>query len=351
MLAETTNSSKRGRRESHWLVTRRCLAIIRRAQRGPATRDELIQAMLEEERASGCRECLNERALRLRLEKDLGRIRNELLVDLYFDRQVGGYVIRDAWLPLLDLPDEDLATIAWLEQTFGHDSPKHDEVQALLGQLRLYLDPKRVAVIERARTALRMDLRQRDEDKIRPAVWDGLTRAFVERRQVELLYLSPEYENGQPRRHVVEPYEPYYFDTTRGHYYLRAYCRHVEGPDGDAYPHAYLTYRLGRILKLTVLPQKLPPVPPSARRYPVEYELAANIARLGITRHPEIQVQEVEQREDGSVVVRGETDNIFWAVRTLLHYGPNCRVLGGPEMLREMRAIVQEMAKLYPEAG
>lgn len=350
MLLETSDTSKRGFRESHWLVIRRCLAIIRRAQRGPATRDDLIQAMLEEERAGGYGKPIDEKTLRLRLEKDLGRIRNKLMVDLYFDQQAGGYVIKDTWTPLLDLPNQDLETIAWLEQTFGHDSPKHDEVQALLGRLRFYLGSKRVMVIEQARTALRMDLRQRDEDEIRPAVWNGLTKAFVERRQVRLLYLSPEYEDGQPRRHVVEPYEPYYFDTTRGHYYLRAYCRRVEGPGGASYPDAYLTYRLGRILELKVLPQKLPPTAPSAPRYPVEYELSAKIARLGITRHPGIQIQETEQREDGSVVVRGDTDNVFWAVRTLLHYGPNCRVLGGPEMLREMRTIVRKMAKLYPEA-
>lgn len=209
----------RGKRESHWLVIRRCLALIRCVQRGPATRDELTQAVLEEEGL----EAYGEAERKRRLENDLRRIRENLRVDLYFDRRAGGYVIRDTWLPLLDLPDADLTTIAWLEQTFDHDSPKHDEVHALLGRLRFYLAPERRRKIERHRTTLVVDLRQRDEDEIRPAVWDGLTKAFVERRQVELLYLSPEYEDGQPRRHVVEPYEPYCFDTTRGHYYLQAY--------------------------------------------------------------------------------------------------------------------------------
>lgn len=36
----------RGRRESQWLVMRRCLAIIRRAQRRAASREELIEAVL-----------------------------------------------------------------------------------------------------------------------------------------------------------------------------------------------------------------------------------------------------------------------------------------------------------------
>ena len=68
-------------------------------------------------------------------------------------------------------------------------------------------------------------------------------------------------------------------------------------------------------------------------------------------RHRPIQIEAIERRDDGSVVVRGRTDSIFWAVQTLMHYRYNCRVLGGPEMLREMRATVQKMAEMYAEEG
>ena len=338
-----------GKRESHWLVMRRCLSIIRRAQRGPASREELIEAVLLQEGREAYGE-VESKALHRRLENDLRRVRDNLMVDLYFDRRAGGYVIRDTWLPLLDLPDADLATMAWLEETFGLDSPQHDEVHALLERLRLYLGVERPAALERRRTALAVDLRRRDEDEIRPGVWEGLTRALLERRQVELLYLSPRYEDGRPRRHVVDPHE-HYFDTTRGHYYLRAYCRRVEGPNGREEPRRYITYRVGRILELQVLPQKMSPVPPAAPRYPVEYELAAEVARTGVSRPRWITVREVERREDGSALVRGETESPFWAVRTLLHYGPNCRVLGGPEMVREMRQVVGRMAEIYGSEG
>lgn len=334
----------RGKRESAWLVIRRCLAIIGRVQRGPARREELIQAVLaHDHEAYG--ETQGE-ALYRRLENDLQRIRRHLLVDVYFDRRAGGYVIRDTWLPLLDLPDEDLATIAWLEETFGLDSPQHDEVHALLGRLRLYLGTERLAALERCRTALAMDLGQRDQDQVRPGVWDGLTKALLERRRVELIYLSPRYDDGQPRRHVVEPYRRY-FDTTRGHYYLRAYCCTIDGPAGRQEPRRYRTYRLGRILELTVLPHKMSPLPPPVPCYAVEYELVPQVARLGVTRHPWIEIREVERREDGSALVRGETEDLFWATQTLLHYGPNCRVVGGPEMVQRMRRIVREMAALY----
>ena len=335
----------RGRRESQWLVIRRCLTIIQRTQRGPASWEELIRAVLAQESpdAYGGAEG---KALHRRLENDLRRIRDNLLVDLYFDRREGGYVIRDTWMPLLDLPDEDLATIAWLEQTFDLDSPQHDEVHALLGRLRFYLDPERRAVIERCRTVLVMDLGQRDEDEILPAVWDGLTKALVERRRVEFFYRSPQQEDRVPRRHVVDPYERY-FDTVRGHYYLRGWCYYTGGPLGRYEQGRYFYYRLGRIADLRVLPNKLSPFPPSAPRYAVEYELSPQVARLGVTRHREIAIETIERREDGSALVRGETDNLFWAVRTLLHYGPNCWVLGGPEMVREMRKIVRQMAEIY----
>ena len=131
-------------------------------------------------------------------------------------------------------------------------SPQHDEVHSLLDKLRLYLGMERLAVIERSRTALTVDLHQRDEDEIAPSVWDGLTKALAQHRQVEFLYLSPQYEDGQPRRHMVDPHERY-FDTARGHYYLRAYCRRADTPTGLEEPRCYIDYRVGRILELKVL--------------------------------------------------------------------------------------------------
>ncbi len=125
----------RGRRESGWLVARRCLAIVRRAQRGPAAWRELLQAVWAQEGAEAYGSG-PERAQRLRLQKDLERIRNHLGVDLYYDRELGGYAVREAQFALLDLSDEDLATIAWLGETIGPETPQPDAVQALPGRLR-----------------------------------------------------------------------------------------------------------------------------------------------------------------------------------------------------------------------
>lgn len=45
--------------------------------------------------------------------------------------------------------------------------------------------------------------------------------------------------------------------------------------------------------------------------------------------------------------VEGHTGDIFRLARSLLYYGPGCRVLGGPELLAEVRGLVSKMADYY----
>jgi len=180
----------RGTRESHWLVMRRCLAVIRRVQRGLVTWQDLLQAMEELEGPQAYGEG-DERLRRRRLEKDLQRIREHLDVDLYYDHDAGGYIILESQPGFFDLPDSDLETLVWLEQTFGEDSPQHKEVRALLGRLRSYLDAPRLNEIDGCRITLAMDLARRDEDEISPALWQKLNRALAGRRRIHFTYLSP----------------------------------------------------------------------------------------------------------------------------------------------------------------
>jgi hypothetical protein len=336
----------RGRRESHWLVIRRCLAIIRRAQRGPTDwrglRDAVFDACGED--AYGAQ--TDEAQQHKRLSNDLGRIRHQLFIDLEHDERLGGYVIKDTWTPLLDLPDDCLETIAWIDETFGPASPHDERVRALVDRLRLYLGMQRASFIDRARPALDVDLRARDSDDIKPGVWRTLERALRQRRRLAIDYLSPRYADGEPRRHVVAPHE-LTFDTARGHTYLRAVCLETDSASAPPAGRGLISYRVGRIQAARVLPAKLSPLPPSERRAAVAYELAPEVARLGVSDRRWIAIEDVERRRDGSALVRGTTTDVFWAVQELLHYGATCRVVGGPEMVRRMREVVAGMARLY----
>ena len=336
-----------GSRESQWQVMRRCLAIVCRVQRGPCDWRELVRSVRAQEGPEAYAGAEGD-VLHRRVENDLRRVRDNLMVEVHFDRKLGGYVIKDTWRGLLDLPDEDLATMAWLEQTFDYDSPQHDEVQALLGRLRSYLPWDRRGKLERQRTMLAVDLNQKDDDTIPAEIWEKLSRALTHSQRIEFDYLSPTYEDGKPRRHVVDPWECT-FNAGYGHHYLYSWCHYTDGPNGRQECNDYRTYRLGRMSDLHILPHKLPPSPPPARRYEVIYQLAPEVARGGITQHSHIEIETVEEQPDGSAIVHGSTDSLFWVILELLHYRYNCRVLGGPELRRDMRDTVRKMSEIYGE--
>lgn len=338
-----------GTRESDWLVIRRCLAIIRRIQHEPAQWQELVEAVLQvEPNAYGHSEG---QALRKRFYRDLDRIRQSLYIDLRADPRTKQYTIRDTELPLLDLPNEDLTTIAWLEQTFQPHSPRHQEVKKFLDRLRFYLSPERRLQIEQQRAALILELGQQDEDQILPEVEAGLQQALARRCRVEFDYLSPQNPEGQPRCHVVDIYEPPRFEASSGHYYVRGWCHYNLGPTDRLEVNSYIAYRLGRINNLKILSNKLLPTPPLAKRYKVIYQLTPEVARQGITRRRWIDIETVEPHDDSSATIYGSTDTRFFALQELMHYRYNCRVLGGPEILAEMQETVQKMADLYAKKG
>lgn len=338
----------RGHRESEWLVIRRCLAIVRRLQRGPASWRQLVEAVRATvPEAYGLTEGT---PLYKRFRRDLERLRDSLGVEIRANRRTKEYILIEADPPLLDLPDEDLDTLAWLEQTFHPNSPKYRQVGNLLRRLQNYLSSERRAQIEQQRTALILDLGQRDEDQLDPEVERGLLEALSRRRRMEFDYTSPLNPDGQPRRHVVDVYEPAYFDMERGHYYVYGYCHYAVTPAGQDIVEDYITYRLGRIRNLKLLPDRLPPSPPSPKQFPLQYWLAPSVARGGVTQHRWIIIERVEPVEEG-IIVHGTTPHPFFAVQELMHYRENCRVLGGPEMLKRMQETVEKMSKLYGTAS
>ncbi len=337
----------RSKRESEWLVIRRCLSIIRRVQRSPATRDDLIAAALAEEPeayggATG-------RQLYKNFHDDLARIRNNLLIEVRADPRTKQYSIQDMDQPLLALPDTDLKTIAWLEQTFGPGTPQNPEIKAFLDRIRFFLAPDQRLVIEQQRTDLVLKLGQQDDDLLDPTVEDTLQLALARRRRVEFDYYSPQFEAGQGRRQVVDVFEPPRFEPMLGHYYLYGWCHYSVGPEGRFEAGYYIPYRLGRIKQIHLLPTRLPPTPPRPKRFAVKYWLAAQVARYGVTRRRWINfdADQIERQPDGSVIVTGTTDNLFFAELELMHYRHNCKVLGGVELLTAMQKTIKKMAKLY----
>lgn len=332
-----------GRRESSHRAVQRCLALLLRLERGPATREELLAAvfaLVGDEAYDG----VQGSALTKRLDHDRRRLRDYFGIAVA--RRGEHYYLAERDMPLLDLPEDALRALVFLRQTFTPSHPMASDVHSLVQHLLNLLSPERRADFERLRLAYNVRWGYRDSDPIAPEVEEGLTKAITFQRLVAFDYLSPRQADATPRHHLAEPYERY-FDAGRGHEYLLAYCLRTDGPKGVYEPKRFFHYRLGRIRNLQVLPNKF--VRRSLPRYPLRYRLDASVARQGISKLPDITILHTEPQEDGSVIVEAETSDIWWAVRTLLHYGASCELLGGRRALAEMRRVVKDMALLYEE--
>ena len=245
------------------------------------------------------------------------------------------------------LPEAHMATVAFLLETFGPDTPGHDDVHRLLHRVLDWLPETQRDTISSRRQRLRVEMKRRDEDVVAPAVRTALDRA-VGRQLLRFDYLAPGQADGVPRTHVVQPWE-LYFDATRGHEYLDGYRVSVTGPYGEWREGAWQRYRPVRILpeSIEVLPDRLPPTPPKRPRHRLDYLLAPELARLGqVGKHfDDMEVHSPDA--EGWVRVTATTDNLFRAVRVLLSYGPACRVLGDDEARREVKRLAEQTAAWY----
>lgn len=287
------------------------------------------------------------RKLRKRFEDDRQKLCDVFGCELEYSRDEGTWTLVSMNRPLIDLPPDAVRGLAFLQATFEADTaPMRGEVRALTDALLMLISESGRDEVSRERGLIEVDLRQRDEDQIPERVWSTIQRACMRHQELEFDYLSPKHEDRTLRTHRVEPIRCY-FNSVWAHYYLEAYCIEHRGPNG-IFPGEYIShYRMGRISEPRMLPTKFVPGRRKPRKYELVYELTPEIARLGVTRH--IEDSEVEKRPDGSAIVRAVSTDLFFDLRTLLHYGPNCRVIGGEEALRDMKALVRGMFQLYQD--
>lgn len=330
--------------ESRWLAIRRCLAMALRLQRGPAGKAELLAAVYAAEgrEAYGL---ATGRALNRRFEGDKRRLREHLKLDVRYDAAAGGYVIRRADRPLIDLADDDLVTLAWLADTFGPHSPRAEDVGRLIDRLAGRLPDERRERFQRlAGTLPTADLRLRDDEPIPADAWQVVVAAKG-RQEITFDYRTHE---GILERHQLQPWDVHF--TDRGHWRLLGYCLVCDSEAGREEPRDYRHYRLSRIVGGTarVLPRVLPPVRPRGRPRRVVFEMSPRIARFGISARRELLDEPtISPAADGWLRVEGQTLDVFDLARNLLYYGAHCRVLGGPELLAEVRGLVGALEELY----
>jgi predicted DNA-binding transcriptional regulator YafY len=339
---------KKGKADSSWPVARRCLAILLRLQQGTAKKHELLTTVyqMEGEEAYGR---TTGTALDKRFRSDLSRLETHFQIKVRYSKIERGYVIDWRERPLLNLPDPEIQTLAFLADTFQPDSPHALEVQQLIDRLVDWLPAERQQLFHKAAGHQPIaDLRLRDSEPIAPDVWDAIQAVWQAKQEVQFDYLSTRNETGIPRQHHIQPWDLYF--TDRRHWRLRGYCLFSDGPDGPWQPNDYVNYRVSRIQAGSVrqLSRKLPAIRPHGRPRDVIFELSPTIARFGVSQQKElIGEPKVTVLDGGWVCVTSKTYDVFELARNLLYYGANCRVLGGKELLEEMKGLVEGLVEIY----
>ncbi len=326
----------------------RALSILRHLQRAPNNRDTLMD-LVSVDVGGGPYDADTLDAGRRRFEEDLKFLYTRLGVEKpHYNRKQDVYEFQGFgdFRPL-GLSEAELETLAFLAETFGPGAPQADAVQALLHRIQDILPDNQQGSLAYRRNRLQVHLRSKDSDEVSSVVENTIGRA-VGRQLLRFAYRSPNQADEIPRIHTVEPWNRY-FDSARGHFYLDAFLREVDGPNGLWKARQWMRYRIGRIQAegIQVLPERLPPTPPKRPRYKLDYLLSPEITRTGqVSRHfDDMQIHTADA--EGWVRVTATTDNLFMACRQLLSYGPSCRVVGDREARAEMEALVVGLGKIY----
>jgi len=329
-------------RDYEWRGVQRCLKQLHRLMRGEATKRDLMEIIYEDARDYG--EDLKDSAAEKKFQRDIAQLRAWFICEAPHEN--GFYRLNSIGRALIDLPEAALHTLAFLEKTFsGDDRPMGEDVRYLLTKIKEVLPPERRKQIEKQYGILEMELGVKDDDEISEEVWEAIKTSVSEKRQLEFDYHAN--PDGFSRRHLVEPIR-YFFDSVSKHYYLEFFWLSVKSYKGE-FPQStrkVMRWRLGRMSSPKVLPNHFSPNPRIPKKELV-YELAPVIARLGVTRHFPDEDMQIFFQDDGSAKVSVSSRDLFFDLRTLLHYGSNCRVIGGEEAVREMKKIVKSLYEGY----
>ena len=333
-------------RGSEWLSLRRCLAIVRRLQMGPAKPSELIDFVGKTvgERAYPISASAREKAFK----RDRENLRRRLSVDFSYSASARTYTLLEAGpLLKLHLSETSLRAIYLLSQSFGGHVGEHSNIQSFLGEIFSYLSADTKSRLEAPDTGMGLDMLQDvDPNHISKKVWGTAQRAIRGHRKLTFNYISPTYTDRQKRQHQVVPIRIQY---QSGHWYLRAYRllrRDTNGEEDRQTVH--LKYRLSYIQEDETLAvsTSVVPSPPEAEKFPVRYRLLPPLSRGILSEH--FYDMKTVTLEDGSIEISGFCDDPWEAGRLLLTYGEYCVVLGGDEVKAWMDKTLTRLIENYP---
>lgn len=335
-------SRPRGDKRGSWATFRRRLVLVRRLLRGPATIPELISAAEAEQG-----EDAYPPAAEVAVKHDLQSLRDEFGCKIRYQRRLQAYALEDLGdLALLDLPDDGLEALSFLDASFPDDAPigGNDRIRLLIGRIYALLPAARREALGRQFVLPRMVWSATYREQLDGRILNTLRKAIELRRQIAFDYCSNYDVDAQPHRYQVAPYEIFFRD---GHTYLDSTVM-LSPPDRTKLRHRTIPFRIDRIVRgsMRMLPEPIPEERPPQPVYSLVYVLAPAVARNRDVAHWFPQTI-VEYQEDGSARVSAQVTNLWQARQILMRYIEHCQVLEPPELVDMIRETVAHLAVLY----
>lgn len=326
-----------GPKGSSWRTARRCLNLLQRLMREPASGAELRQIIIDHAEDIGDGQ-IDGKALERRFEEDRVRLREWFGCDIKRDPETAAYTLKAIEYPLIDLSEEAREGLAFLRANFSSPNTlMGEEVRSLIEQITRIVPSETQKAITKRRKMIEMDVVVQHIGQIPDNIWFDI-EATIGSRRLAIHYQDR--QDSQPWWYDIEPER--WFEEGK-HLYLYGRCHAAHNPDKKNRENTHIRFRIDRIHQSRPLPEHFTPTRP--RTYELEFQLAPELARNGVTEL--FKNQHVFYLEDDSAKVKVASENLFVDLRKLLRYGPLCQVIGGAEAVAEMKRIVRDLAKLY----
>jgi predicted DNA-binding transcriptional regulator YafY len=279
---------------------------------------------------------------------------DEMGIPLYAERgPTGGFsLVRGYKLPPLVFTPEEAAAVSLgtgLVEALWGELYRAAARGALAKLENLLPEDQRQEVAWARRSLVATGLHRAELETQMPRL-EILRQAARERRRVRMTYRGRS-ESGPSQR----DFDPYALVVRWGWWYTIGFCHKRE---------AVRTFRVDRIIDLTLLPQGFePPDNFDVNAYLAKEQAAQPLLRVRLLFTPPMAAvaresaalwEAMDEQADGSLVVTMTAPDLTWAASTVLAYGPGVTVLEPEEVRRTVREWAAAIAGKYshgPSSG
>jgi len=281
--------------------------------------------------------------------RDIEYMKDSLSAPIDYDSTHKGYYYTEEnfFLPALDIKESDFFAICITEKALKQyeNTPLYGKLESIFNKLKENLpDSVRVNTswIDTQYTFMHESF-----TFIEPAIWETVSNALRQKKQVSILHHKPGAKEGA-RRTV----EPYHIVNFRGEWYLVGFCYKRK----DVVRFAMSRIHEAELLKTgysipgdfnfnSFLGSSFG-IMSEEMEHTVKIAFSSELAPYITERqwHPD---QEIMQDEDDSVTLSFPTNSLFEVKRWVLSWGPGAEVLAPEELVKLVADDIKGMIKNY----